>query len=70
MAQWLRALVALTEDLGLAPSSCIVAITPVSGRIRCLLLAPVGTKHAPGVQTHMRKNKMNLKNTYLKCEMQ
>jgi hypothetical protein len=55
MAQWLRTLAALTEDLGLVPSAHMVVYNHLKLQfqgIRCPLLNFVGTMHAG--DTHFR----------------
>ena len=53
MAQWLRALVTLSEDMSSTPSSHMESVTPVPGP-RMPSLASLGTLHTCGAQTCMQ----------------
>ena len=48
MAQWLRALAALTENLGLIPRTHLVPTDYLQFQIQPPLLASVGTRHTSG----------------------
>ena len=55
MAQWLRTLTILSEDLGLTPNTHMVAITVCNSSSKgSSVLIATDTRYVSGVQTYMQ----------------
>jgi hypothetical protein len=64
MTQWVKALTALSKDLGLSLSTYMVAHSHLKlqfQRIQCPLLMSAGIKHEQGTQTYVRPKHSQIK---------